>query len=329
MMGLCSICGAMLRLLITFFLTLYALPLLAACPPASLQQAYFSLSPSSSGKIGATLDTKQITAPVTLYFFSKIQNNTTGVTLHRWMHNQHRVKTVSLASQSGSWQGWSADHLPSSAGGTWQVVVLDKNQCVLGKVTLDVPKTYPVMTKAKQQLEKGDVLGAKLTLKAALKRNGATSQQKSRWQQFLATKLVLAEAAQDIDQHQFLAAAGRLQSLQGKLEEPLEITRKTLLKELAETRTAAENSQLHGLIAAISVLSIANTCPTTSAAATAQLSRLLPSQTVRIQQYQPNDTNARVTATLVGGKTVNLQWPCRPLWEGMKTTKSQTLLASP
>lgn len=293
-------------------LLLLVQPVLAACPQASLQQAFFSLTPSPTGAT-TRLTASELDSHSKLYFFSRVSGNPSGALLHRWRHDNRVLQTVRLQNGSADWQSWSAATLGSNPGGDWQVEVLDDHLCLLGKADIRIGSSDVVLAGVRKLLAKQDVTGAKLALKQALASPDASRADKRRWQSFMDTELVLAEVAADIQQQQFLAATGRLESLNGKLQGELLKHQQQLQQALQQAEQTADRTQLFALIAAIHSLAISKQCPANQAEAQAQLTSLLPKAKLNLTGFTQETGNASLTVMLPSGSVKQLSWPCQGL----------------
>lgn len=297
-------------LLLLMFLTSSAF---AACPPTEqLQQAFFSLTPQTSGVISqlhaADLDNHQ-----KLFFFSRVVGNASGALLHRWQHNQRPLATLRLQTGNGNWQSWSAQALTPDSSGTWTVEVLDDHLCLLGKASISLAATDAVLTQVRALLASQDVTGAKLALKAALAKPDASRADKRRWLAFMQRELVLAEVAADIRQQQLVAAQGRLEALNGKLEGQLEVQHHKLQQQLQTAKKTADRNRLFTLIAAIHSLAISSRCPADRQGAQQMLAPLLPHGDSGISGFKRDDNRISLSVMLPSGASKQLNWPCQPL----------------
>ncbi len=297
---------AKLWLLLLFALG-WPLTSLAACSDAVVNatrfSAHFQLTPTHAISDQALQESGR------LYFYGEFQLAHAQTLTFQWHHDGKVVQTTQLQAQKGLWRGWSAYPIKHDGAGQWKVTVEQHNGCGIVTKTLDVTATYPVLHKARQLIRNGDVLGAKLQLKKALKQSNASRAQQTRWHHFMATHLMLAEARVDIAQHRFLAAKGRLQSLEGKLDASLEAKRQALWVELTQSVKVASRSALYELIAAIDVLSLTADCPTNRQAAVRLLKPLL-TQPPRLAAFSGEGTKHQLLVTLPGGTQKQLTWHC-------------------
>jgi hypothetical protein len=305
----------MSKKLLILLLTLIAGTVRAQCGHAYLRSAFFSLVPDISAAIreSAYGISSNASSDKLLYFYSSVSGSTTGIIQHQWMHNGQTLATIQLHAGMGEWQDWSAVPL-THASGNWEVVVLDANQCVIGRLSLMLTAPDPVLLKAEAELSNQDVVGAKLTLKTALSSSSASSAEKRRWRAFMNRELMLAEAADDLRQQQLVAAQGRLQALQGQLSGDLAKRYQLLLEQLTVAQKKADNRQITHLQAAFQILSSTfASCPSTSRQATATLSQLLPSDEIYLTGFEKTGGDLNLTFALPSGRSIQFAWPCRQL----------------
>lgn len=284
-------------------------PVWAACPPAQLLESAFSLAPDTQAGVTSLADAR-LAAGQRLYFLSRINGNATGSVYHRWYRNGSLLKEVRLAAVSGNWQGWSAEQMKADADGSWQVDILDGQQCLLGRASISAGPASDLQQQVDALLAKQDVTGAKLLLKEALARPATGFAERRRWQRYLERDLVLAEAEADIRQWHLVAAEGRLASLAGKLDDSLTLRYRQALQQLAAARLEADRTAAFRLLSAIRSLSLTSACPVGIEQAKTLLAPWTRGLDIEVVKWNADAGKNRLDATLPSGATRSFGWPC-------------------
>lgn len=273
-----------------------------------LLSANFSLSVNPNAMLdGNTIKQSALTNLSLLYFQATTQQNTPNTITHRWTSSRGVSQHYSITVKQGKWQSWSAVNLPATQQ-NWRVEVFDNKQCLLGRFELNVLDDDAILQQVREAIASEQLTEAKLMLNEAINTSRTLAQKRHR-EAFLATDFVLAEAENNIKNKQFIAAAGRLDSLQGKLANDLEEQRLLLLKRLQIMQSLADNeARLKAKWALLLTALFEQQCPLNLTHANFLLKQ--QNQPITLSSYAQKDNQADIQAQLPSGKIYQTTWRC-------------------
>lgn len=180
-----------------------------------------------------------------LWFFTEVMDGSGETLYHQWYRNGEEDVRIRLQIGGDRWRTWSGRRWQT--GERYTVRVLTESGCDLGEYGLVMEdSSSDVLAGARAALTSGDILGARMQVRAA-QESGNRSPALRR---FIDQELALAELEKDIATDNLYVAGGRLDSLRQRTLSGADRARLEMLQQRhAERTTSLERDMNQRLMA--------------------------------------------------------------------------------